>query len=209
MQLNEYLQELKKVALLPREEEMGLWRSYKENGELASRRILIESYQPLVFKTVMKWRLPEEVAMDAIQEGTVGLIEAVEGFDHTRGVAFSLYAAHRIKGRILDFLEQEGHQRWGKDLRDNAERMAESMVDLTAEISGQVEQNFLLEQVQSAMQRLPRNEQLILNGVFVNDCEPKQLAAELDVSLSHIYRLQKKGIRRLRGMLSKLMGNWS
>ncbi|HWR41087.1 MAG TPA: sigma-70 family RNA polymerase sigma factor [Patescibacteria group bacterium] len=208
MQLNEYLQELKNVVLLTLEEERTLWAGYKETGDLQCRRRIIESYQPLVFKVAMKWRLEEGVLMDVIQEGTVGLIEAVEGFDYKRGVAFSLFASHRIRGRMLNFLEREGAQILRKDQRDDADRLAECLIDADAEITGQVEHSFLMEQIQTALQRLPRNEQLILNGVFVKECEPKELAAELDVSLSHIYRLQKKGIRRLRGMLSKLIGNW-
>ena len=45
--------------------------------------------------------------MDLIQEGTVGLIEAVERYDPDKNVAFSLYAVHRIRGRILNYLNKE------------------------------------------------------------------------------------------------------
>jgi RNA polymerase sporulation-specific sigma factor len=65
---------------------------------------LIEHYQPLVFKVALRWKADDSAIMDIIQEGTVGLIEAVESFDHTRGVAFSLYAFHRIRGRIVNFI---------------------------------------------------------------------------------------------------------
>jgi RNA polymerase sporulation-specific sigma factor len=58
------------------------------------------------------------------------------------------------------------------------------------------------------MQRLPAKEQLVLSGVFLEEQEPKELAETLDMSISHIYRLQKQGIRRIRGMLSKFMQNW-
>ena len=208
MRLDEYLRELKTISLLTPDVEAELWTGYKVQGNLDSRRQIIESYQPLVFKVAMKWHLPEPLMLDAIQEGTVGLIEAVEGFDPSRGVAFSLYATHRIRGRILNFLSKEGDQLWDKSTLDDGGDIAKILVDDRAEVSGQVERDFLVEQVMAALRRLPPKEQLILNGVFVEEYEPKQLAAELDVSLSHIYRLQKKGIRRLRGMLSKLMGNW-
>lgn len=45
--------------------------------------------------------------MDVVQEGTVGLIEAAESYDHRRGVAFSLFAVHRIRGRMMDWLAAE------------------------------------------------------------------------------------------------------
>ena len=107
MKLEEYLKELEKVELLPLEEEKRLWQAFKECGERAARQRLIEAYQPLVFKTALPWRASENI-MDIIQEGTVGLIEAAESFDWQRGVAFSLFAVHRIRGRMRNYLQKEG-----------------------------------------------------------------------------------------------------
>lgn len=213
MILSQYLAELKNVRLLRPEEEQILWREYKEQGNIESRRLLIESYQPLVFKTAMRWRLSEPLMLDIIQEGTVGLIEAAENYDHTRGVAFSLYAVHRIKGRIINHLrgEDDASLMWiDSPLYEgtNQTTIADLLIDAEPEVAVQAEQNYLVEQLKTAMERLPVKEQQVLHGVFLNDCEPKDLAATMEVSISHIYRLQKQGIRRLRGMMSKLMGNW-
>lgn len=208
--LQQYLNELKKIKLLTPGEEKGLWAAYKEAGDLESRRRLIEHYQPLVFKVALQWRTADESRMmDLIQEGTVGLIEAVEGYDHIRGVAFSLFAFHRIRGRILNFINREGRQNWvymDSPLADEDNlTLAECIVDEGAEVAVQAEQNFLVEQVKTAMGRLPANEQFVLCGMYLEEREPKQLAESLDMSISHIYRLQKQGIRRVRGMLSRLM----
>ena len=203
MILNEYLKELKNIQLLSREEESELWLGYKENNDLNCRIKIIEHYQPLVFKATTSWRLNETIAMDIIQEGTVGLIEAVENYDHLRGVAFSLYAMHRIRGRMLNYMEREGKL----SLLDDT-TLDNLLVDDNAEVASLAERNYLVEQVKNAMGRLPINEQAVLSGVFLEDREPKQLAESLDMSISHIYRLQKQGIRRVRGMLSKFMKNW-
>ncbi len=213
MILSQYLAELKNIRILRPDEERALWQEYKEDGNLESRRRLIESYQPLVFKTAIRWHLSESVMMDIIQEGTVGLIEAVENYDYTRGVAFSLYAVHRIKGRIINHLRGEDDAsliRIDSPLSEgfNQATIADLLIDGQAEVAVQAEQNYLVEQLKTAMDRLPAKEQQVLNGVFLNDCEAKDLATTMDVSISHIYRLQKQGIRRLRGMMSKLMGNW-
>ena len=72
-------------------------------------------------------------------------------------------------------------------------------------MSDQAEHNYVLEQLRSAMGRLPEREQVVLSGVYLEDQEPKELADQLNLSLSHIYRLQKQGIRRVRGMLSRMM----
>lgn len=210
MALRQYLNELKKIKLLEADEEQGLWLAYKENGDMDSRRKLIEHYQPLVFKVAMRWQIDEPALMDLIQEGTVGLIEAVENFDHSRGVAFSLFAFHRIRGRMMNYSTREGKLNWvyidsPVAEEENSLTLADLLVDGTAAVSVQAEQNFLVEQVKTAMGRLPAKEQLVLSGMYLEEREPKQLAEALDMSLSHIYRLQKQGIRRVRGMLSRLM----
>lgn len=213
MVLRQYLAELKTIQPLAPEEELRLWRGFKDDGETDCRQRLIENYQPLVFKAAMRWRADEPTMLDIVQEGTVGLIEAVENYDHTKGVAFSLYAMHRIRGRILNFMEREGKQDWAHidspvGGGENADTLADYLVDAAAEVSQQAERNFLVEQVKNAMERLPEKEQMVLSGVFLEDREPKQIAQTLDMSLSHVYRLQKQGIRRIRGMLAKFIQHW-
>lgn len=104
--LQKYLTELKKIKMLSPEEERELWIR-EEEGDEAAHQKLISSYQPLVFKTAVQFHMPEEITLELIQEGTVGLLEAAESYDYTKGVAFSLYAVHRIRGRMCDFMNRE------------------------------------------------------------------------------------------------------
>ncbi len=207
--LSQYLAELRKIRLLDIAEEKRLWEAYKEDGDLDSRRQLIEHYQPLVFKVALRWRVDDTAAMDIIQEGTVGLIEAVESFDHNRGVAFSLYAFHRIRGRMANFVAREGKTDWlyiDSPLDDAGSlTLGDALVDDAPAVAIQAERNFLVAQVRGALERLPANEQMILSGMYLDEREPRQLAESLDMSLSHVYRLHKQGIRRIRGLLSRLM----
>ncbi|VBB09255.1 rna polymerase sigma-70 [Lucifera butyrica] len=213
MLLHQYLAELKKINLLEPEEEKLLWQNYKHDGDFESRRQLIEHYQPLVFKLAMHWRCSDSMLMDLVQEGTVGLIEAVENFEPARGVAFSLYATHRIRGRMVNFLQREGSLNWAymdEPLAgdESAGTLSETLAGSEEEVAVQAEHNYLVEQLKTALERLPSKEQLVLNGVYFQNYEPKKLAEDLNMSLSHIYRLQKQGIRRIRGMLAKVMQHW-
>lgn len=61
------------------------------------------------------------------------------------------------------------------------------------------------DKITQAMERLPQKEQQVLTGIYLEDKSAGDLAASIDVSLGHIYRLQKQGVRRVRGMLSRLM----
>ncbi|HWR56398.1 MAG TPA: sigma-70 family RNA polymerase sigma factor [Negativicutes bacterium] len=209
-----YLQELNKLKLLEQDEEAALWAGYKENGNLQSRKQLIEQYQPLVFKQAIRITTNHNLVMDIIQEGTVGLIEAVENYNHTRGVAFSLYAQHRIRGRMLDYLQREGKagglsidQSVGESPEEKPSLLA-YLNDTAMDIVKMTERNYCIEQMQEAFKRLPAKEQMVLDGVFRLEQRPQQLADDLNLSLTHIYRLQKQGIRRLRGMLSKLISEF-
>ena len=168
---------------------------------MEARESLIEHYQPLVFREAMKYSLQETVTLDLIQEGTVGLMEAVEKFDPTLGVAFSLYALHRVRGRMVDFLQKNGRDLL---LEDGQEQMllTEAVPDTAFESA---DKSVLHSRVDEAMSRLPEREQDVLRLVYLKEQSAQETAAAMDVSTAYVYRLEKRGIRRLRGMLSKLI----
>ncbi len=198
---DEYFRELQKVALLRPAEEAALWRRYRGAGDAESRLRLIESYQPLVFKLATQLRPPEGLLLDTIQEGTVGLIEAVERFDPTRGVRFSTFAAYRIRGRMLNALGRRGtdlslEHLLGSDLVPNS-----ALGDAEAELSLlRVEDRVLFDQIREAMGTLSSRERVVLRA-FLTRAEPREVAAGLRISLSHFYRLQKQAIERLKATL--------
>lgn len=209
MQLDRYISELNKVRLLDYDEEQELWRSYKEDGSQQARGKLIDSYQPLVFKTAEAFLKLDNI-MDIIQEGTVGLIEAVECYDHARGVAFSIFAVHRIRGRMYNFLKKEGRADIACLESDTQGKPSglELLTDTGVSVSEQVELQEASRWVKNAMNRLPEKEYLVLDSIYVGSQEVAQVAQKLHVSTSHIYRLQKNGIRRVRGMLSRFIHQW-
>lgn len=204
--LQQYLVELQKIKLLEREAELALWQAAAQGDQNAYGKI-ITAYQPLVFKIAMAFRLSEQLTLELIQEGTVGLLEAAEKFDYQRGVAFSIFASHRIRGRILDFLKEEyGNQSLSLDAVNAAGvAWAEALISPEASPAELAERNFLNAKISQAMERLPQKEQQVLAGIYLEDRSASDLAASIDVSLGHIYRLQKQGVRRVRGMLSRLM----
>lgn len=209
MQLDRYISELNKVRLLDYDEEQELWRSYKEDGSQQARVRLIESYQPLVFKTAEAFLKLDNI-MDIIQEGTVGLIEAVECYDYARGVAFSIFAVHRIRGRMYNFLKKEGRADIAcleSDIQGKPSGL-ELLTDTGVSVPEQVELQEASRWVKNAMNRLPEKEYMVLDSIYVGSQEVAQVAQKLHVSTSHIYRLQKNGIRRVRGMLSRFIHQW-
>ena len=200
--LEEYKSFLATLTKLSREEEEELWKQYKEQDLLEARQSLIEHYQPLVFREAMKYGLQEAVTLDLIQEGTVGLMEAVERFDPSQGVAFSLYALHRVRGRMLNFLRRNGSEVLLDDGEEEKVFLTEAIPDTAFESA---DKSVLNMAVSHAVSRLPEKEQDVIRRVYLNEQTAQETAHAMDVSTAYVYRLEKRGIRRLRGMLSKLI----
>lgn len=208
--LKEYLEELRKTELLDSEEELHLW-SLRASGDMQAHTKLMTAYQPLVFKIAMSFKVNESETMELIQEGMVGLLEAAESFDYTKGVAFSLFATYRIKGSILNFLKKSSN--YGvisleEELQEGV-LLKDVLVTDAALPSEIAEKHALLEKVNQAMGRLPVKEQKVLTSLLVDDAPAQHVAWENDISLGHVYRLQKKGVRRIRGMLSRFIHDFN
>ena len=204
--LQKYLTELKKIKMLSPEEERELWIR-EEEGDEAAHQKLVSSYQPLVFKTAVQFHMPEEITLELIQEGTVGLLEAAESYDYTKGVAFSLYAVHRIRGRMCDFMNREFSREELSLDRETAEgwSLAEFIPGMQLLPEEVAERHAVSYRVSQAIDRLPQKEKQVLQGIFLENKTPSVLAADIKVTPGHIYRLEKQGVRRIRGMLSRFM----
>ncbi len=205
--LKAYMQELKKIKLLELEEEKLLWQRLGQ-GDTDARTKLILSYQPLVFKTAVSFDLgSEQLLLEVIQEGMVGLIEVVERYDVSRGVAFSLFAIHRIRGRMLDYLQKVSSERANRldfSVGDN-DLIMEQLVDCKASPAEVLEESLLVEKVRQMLDCLPEKEQKVLQGIYIEQLSPDAMAKNISVSQTHVYRLQKQGVKRIRGMLSRFI----
>jgi RNA polymerase primary sigma factor len=89
---------------LTQAEEIRLARRI-ERGDRAARETMIESNLGLVRAIARTFRSTSLSFDDLVQDGTVGLVQAVERFDHRRGVRFSTYAAWWIRRAILDAID--------------------------------------------------------------------------------------------------------
>jgi len=84
-----------------------LWERYRTHGDAAARAALLDGYLGLVHHSARELlrRAPGPLEFeDLVGAGTVGLVQALEGFDPARGLAFSTYAMPRIRGAMLDEL---------------------------------------------------------------------------------------------------------
>ncbi|MEW6669711.1 MAG: RNA polymerase factor sigma-32 [Thermodesulfobacteriota bacterium] len=103
--LQMYLLEIKNYRLLTREEELELAVRVREKKDKNAAYRLVTSNLRLVVKIAMDFhRYWTKSLLDLIQEGNVGLLQAVRKFDPYRGIKFSYYASFWIKAYMLKFI---------------------------------------------------------------------------------------------------------
>jgi RNA polymerase sigma factor for flagellar operon FliA len=89
---------------------LELWQAYLEMGSQDARQRLVEQYLRVVRYVAgrMAVGLPHYVEYnDLVSAGLLGLIQAIDNFDHQRGIKFETYAIPRIRGAILDELRSQ------------------------------------------------------------------------------------------------------
>lgn len=94
-----YLKEIGRVPLLSADEEINLAVRMAE-GDIEARKRLSEANLRLVVSIAKRYVGRGMQFLDLIQEGNLGLIKAVEKFDHTKGFKFSTYATWWIRQAI-------------------------------------------------------------------------------------------------------------
>jgi RNA polymerase sigma factor FliA len=88
------------------------WQAFIESGDSHAREQLINEHLGLVHHVARQ--LSRSLSVDAdfdelVSSGTIGLMNALSSFDPSRGLAFSTFAAPRIRGAILDELRRQDH----------------------------------------------------------------------------------------------------
>ncbi len=97
--VRQYLKEIGRIPLLEVEKEKELAERMM-NGDEYAKNLLVESNLRLVVSIAKKYLGRGMYFLDLIQEGNLGLMKAVEKFDHTKGYKFSTYATWWIRQAI-------------------------------------------------------------------------------------------------------------
>jgi len=99
-----YMRDAQRYPLLSREEEHELAVAYFEHGDTDAARKLVTSNLRLVVKIAYDYRQAYKNLLDLVQEGNIGLMQAVKKYDPYRGVKLSSYAAWWIRAYILRYI---------------------------------------------------------------------------------------------------------
>jgi len=102
-----YISEIGKYELLDKSEENYLSRRINQGSKLARKKLILSNLR-LVVKLAKEYSNQGVSLLDLIQEGNIGLMEAVEKFDASKGYKFSTYATWWIKQKIRLALVNQG-----------------------------------------------------------------------------------------------------
>jgi RNA polymerase primary sigma factor len=105
--VSRYMREIAAVPLLTAEQEVALAKRVERNDTVA-RDQLIEANLRLVVPIAQRYLNRGLALLDLIQEGNLGLIRAVEKFDHRRGFRFSTYAKWWIRHGVTRAVSDQG-----------------------------------------------------------------------------------------------------
>jgi RNA polymerase primary sigma factor len=102
-----YLRSIGRVPLLNAEEEVALAKRI-ERGDMSAKQHMVEANLRLVVSIAKGYVGRGLTLLDLIQEGSLGLIRAVEKFDYRRGYKFSTYATWWIRQAVTRSLADKG-----------------------------------------------------------------------------------------------------
>jgi RNA polymerase sigma-32 factor len=99
-----YMRDVQRYKLLTPDEERALAIRYVEEGDLDAARHLVTSNLRLVVKIAYDYRQAYKNLLDLVQEGNIGLMQAVKKYDPYKGVKLSSYAAWWIRAYMLRYI---------------------------------------------------------------------------------------------------------
>lgn len=178
------------------EDEKILWMRCGQNDE-AAREELILAYRPMVYWLAKSLRVPYNTYPDLIQEGMVALISAVDSFDISRNNRFSTFAYYKIRGRMINFLQRvEAKAPIPVDDAVFAEEAAKAV-----SVSAAAERSEWTIDLQKAMDRLSQRESDIIRALILEGEGAKDVAEKKTIDVSHVYRIRRKALEKLRKWL--------
>ena len=183
--------------------------SAKNTHQDAARETAILQNTSLVKDIAKRFKCrlhPCIVLDDLVSAGMVGLIQAVDRFDSSRGPKFKTYAQHRIHGAMLDFLREEDplsrteRRRVRESTAAGLSPMTVSLDEIQLHrLAAPAQPAFTTRlDVREARRSLSPRENRVIALLYDFDWQSREVAADLCVNESRVSQIKQRAISKLR-----------
>lgn len=200
----------------------SIWMSYYTSKDIDKRNTLIISNMTLAKNIALAFYRDHRsynTSLDEIQSyAYMGLIDAVEKYDPTRGYVFSTYGSKRIYGAIIDYLRKEGRISRSKDEEGNPNYKLESfesniefatkVMDKSAEdfTYKMVINNYIFDILNSLIQELPKRERDIIIFHYIKGNSERATAKLININSTTVSTLKPQILEHLKRELKSRYG---
>lgn len=197
---------------LTREDEVRL-ATAAQAGDVEARNELVEANIPLVYLFVAKRRSPSDTCLraDLVQEGCLGLIDAVKGWSSSYGTRFGCYAARCIRTRIGRCRDMYRHQsEFSIDQADDCDRSWHEIIADAYNLGDDVDKRTRDATLRSVLTDYPwtPRESTFIRMRWFQECTQDAVGRELGVTRQRAEQVEKKITRKLRRRLAYLRESW-
>lgn len=157
---------------------------------------VVLDFAPLVRKYT--WNKSEDVRAEA----WLAVVEATKLYDSTKGIPFAGYVKSKVKYSVWNMVRKQQRQ-WQYEvaIENDVNNEENSLIDTlqsSVNVSDEVEQKFLTEELQAAINMLPERQRIaVIKTVFCNFSQT-ETAATLGVTPQAIFNLRNRGLARLK-----------
>lgn len=212
--LETYLQDISKYPQLSQKEETYLANRARQ-GDSEARNQLIHANLKMVVNIARHYLRPSVEMLDLIQEGNIGLIQAVDKFDPNMGNQLSTVAFYWINKQIQRYLNNEPDDLVSLDMEINDGAaillLSDTIEDKSTILGGQTIQHIDAEmeyeemqrQVREMLSRLPERQQEVLRLLYGLDNYPvlnrREIAQIIGVREEQVSRIKTRALDALQG----------
>ncbi len=195
-------------------EEADAIRRFREQGDMNARSLLIEHNLRLVAHIVKKYYGSSKDQEDLVSIGTIGLIKAVNTFDHTKGARLVTYASRCIENEILMFFragkKSAGDISLSEPIDTDKDGHPLSLIDVIADedtLCEDLEQKINIEKLRQYLPEvLDEREREVIErryGLQRDELPQREVAKALGISRSYVSRIEKRALEKLRARFEK------